>query len=133
MIEIKFNHPRYNFSKYFSGPIFLLLGISYVINEQVLQWNHYAYLFLGVCTTLLLIFDKQKNYLIIGDEKLVINKLWPSTVYLKDVIGYQINEGQLKICTNNAEVTVELSLVAETSKTALISFLEKLKPITVNH
>lgn len=126
MINIRFKRSRYNLATYFAGPIFLLLGISYLITEQVLRWNHYAYLFLGTCTTLLLIFDKQRNYLTIDNEKNVINKRWFRTVYLRDIVGYQIVEGNLKIYTNSGEVIVYLALVEETSQTALISFLNNL-------
>lgn len=100
MIDIKFKNTRYNFLSYFTGPIFLLLGISYFVTEQVSHWVHYTYLFLGVSITLFLILDKRTDYLTIDDEKLVINKFWVRTVYFKDIVGYEIKEDQLEIYIN---------------------------------
>lgn len=133
MINIKFKRSKYKFGTYWTGPIFLLLGISYFVTEQVYQWNHYAYLFVGVGTTLFLIFDKQVNYITIDNDKLVINGLWPRWLYLKDITGFEINADHLKISKNNREINIDLSLITEASKTELISFLEELRPVKSNH
>lgn len=127
MINIKLKKTKYQFGTYWAGPIFLLLGISYLITEQVYHWNHYAYLFLGVSTTLFLIFDKQANYITIYDDRLVINGLWTCRLYLKDITSFQVNGDYLKIFSNTREINVNLSLVTEASKTELIFFLENLR------
>ena len=76
MLNIKFRSARYQFGTYWAGPIFLLLGISYFVTDQINHWTHYTYVFLGVSITLFLIFDKQANYITIDDDKLIINGLW---------------------------------------------------------
>jgi hypothetical protein len=133
MINIKFRNARYQFGTYWAGPIFLLLGISYFVTEQVSHWTHYAYVLLGLSVTLFLIFDKQANYITIYDDRLVINGLQTRRLYLKDITSFQVNGDCLKIFSNTKEINVNLSLVTEASKTELIFFLEKLKPVKSNN
>ena len=126
MLNVKFRNARYRFGTYWAGPIFLLLGISYFVTYQIHHWTHYAYVLLGVSITLFLIFDKQANYITIDDDKLVINGLWTRRLYLKDITSFHINDDHLKILKNSREINIDLSLITETSKSELISFLENL-------
>ncbi|RWU05671.1 hypothetical protein [Pedobacter chitinilyticus] len=133
MLNIKFKNARYQFGTYWAGPIFLLLGISYFVTDQTHHWTHYAYVFLGVSITLFLIFDKQADYMTIDNEQLIINGLLTKRVYLKDVTSFAINGDHLKIFKNSSEINIDISLITEASHTELISFLEKLKPMELNH
>lgn len=133
MINIKFRNPRYQFGTYWAGPIFLLLGISYFVTDQIHPWTHYAYVFLGVSITLFLIFDKQANYIMIDDHQLIIDGFFTRKIYLKEITSFEINGYNLKIFKNRGEINIDLSLITEASHTELISFLEKLKPIKLNH
>lgn len=133
MINIKFRNARYQFGTYWAGPIFLLLGISYFVTEQVSHWTHYAYVLLGLSVTLFLIFDKQANYMTIDNDQLVINGLRTRRLYLKEITSFNINGDHLKISKNSREINIDLSLITEASKTELIFFLEKLKPVKSNN
>jgi len=127
MINIKFKKSKYRFGTYWAGPIFLLLGISYFVTEQVYHWNHYAYLFLGVGTTLFLVFDKQADYMTIDNDQLIVNGLLTKKVYLKEITSFNINGDYLKISKNTREINIDLSLITEASKIELIFFFEKLR------
>lgn len=133
MINIKLKNARYKFGTYWSGPIFLLLGISYFVTEQVYHWNHYAYVFLGISLTSFLIFDKQTDYITIDDNKIIIDGFWSRRVYLKDIIGFEINGENLEILKNTGGANIDLSLITETAKSELIFFLEKLKLANSNN
>jgi hypothetical protein len=127
MLNIKFKNARYQFGTYCAGPIFLLLGISYFVTDQIHHWTHYAYVFLGVSITLFLIFDKQANYIVIDDHQLIINGFFTRKIYLKDVTGFEINGDSLKIFKNSSEINIDISLITEAAHTELILFLENLK------
>lgn len=133
MINIKFKNARYKLGTYWAGPFFLLLGISYFVTEQVYHWNHYAYLFLGVGTTLFLIFDKQADYMTIDNDQIIIYGLLTKSVSLKDISSFEINGDNLKILKNSKEINIDLSLITEASKTELVSFLEELKQVKSNN
>ncbi len=133
MLNIKFKNARYKFRTYWAGPLFLLLGISYFVTDQIHHWTHYAYVFLGISITLFLIFDKQADFLTIDDEQLVINGLLTKSVYLKEITSFEIDGDHLKILKNSKEINIDLSLITEASKTELIFFLEKLRPMKSNN
>lgn len=133
MLNIKLKNARYKFRTYWAGPLFLLLGISYFVTDQIHHWTHYAYVFLGVSTTLFLIFDKEADYLTIDDEQLIINGLLTRRIYLKDITGFETNGDNLKILKNSKDINIDLSLITETSKTELVSFFEKLRPMKSNN
>lgn len=127
MLNIKFKNARYKLRTYWAGPLFLLLGISYFVTDQIHHWTHYAYVFLGVSITLFLIFDKQADYMTIDNDQLVINGLRTRRLYLKEITSFNINGDHLKISKNSREINIDLSLITEASKTELIFFLEKLR------
>ena len=133
MLNIKFKNARYKLGTYWAGPIFLLLGISYFVTDEIHHWTHYAYVFLGLSITLFLIFDKQANYIMIDDHQLIIDGFFTRKIYLKEITSFEINGDSLKIFKNSSEINIDLSLITEASRTELISFLEKLKPIKLNH
>lgn len=122
-----------------------MLDISLALTGQVQYFYCWAFLILlltkyilvhimlMVSITLFLIFDKQANYITIDDRQLIIDGFFTRKIYLKEITSFEINGYNLKIFKNRGEINIDISLITEASHTELISFLEKLKPIKLNH
>ena len=128
MTKIKFRKGRYKLS-YFVGPIFIVVSALDFFSEGTYCWRCCLYFFVGITFTILLLFDKEFNYLLIDEENFIkTGRVFSNRVKLNEVTDCNIEGDLLKITTNGNIININLRLIDDASLIEFISYINDLCP-----
>lgn len=110
MQMIRYNRSQFKGS-YFTGLLWLVLGLIMLFDSPELTWRHVLCLVVGSVYALLLLFDREKNYVLIDENQIVVKGLFNKKIKIDQIkdISYEMN--LMIISTDQKRIKINLNLV----------------------
>ena len=110
MQMIRYNRSQFKGS-YFTGLLWLVLGLIMLFDSPELTWRHVLCLVVGSVYALLLLFDREKNYILIDEDKIVVNGFFNKKIKIDQIKDISYETDFIIINTSRKRVKINLNLI----------------------
>ncbi|MBE9599384.1 hypothetical protein [Pedobacter sp. MC2016-24] len=110
MQMIRYNRSQFKGS-YFTGLLWLVLGLIMLFGSPELTWRHVLCLVVGSVYALLLLFDREKNYILIDEDKIVVKRFFNKKIKINQIKDISYETDFIIISTNRKQVKIILNLI----------------------
>ena len=123
---IKYKKSRLRFNLLI-GLFWFLLGFTGIFIKSRSYWPDYGFIFISILYLSTYFYYKKNHYLIITDNKIVLNKLIKKRIDINNIKKIKRFSGEYTLISNDTELKINTELIENDFLLDLNEYLEKIE------